>query len=716
MRKSIVFLVMMLVLCSFVFAVTGQVTSFTGQSNLFNITFTGNQNQSFILPIPQYSYVQNISFNIIASNSSILCYQETANISNNCGGLNTGSYYIFKDSAPNNIAFMYINYSKPSITAQAIWQIKHGDLPVHNISIPATCINYSNLTLQLLMISDNNLHRSNASCFNGSWINLSSSEGISGVDGVSGIGDPNRWIDGDYATGTLVFGNAFNNVWSDSGSGIFSAQKIYEEGIFWNLTYNEYLTYSNTIVNLSGIFDLSLNISVINNLLSSSQPINLTFHSDIAGILQVNLTNATYSYGIDNCSNSYNIPSNATAVNFSGLYEGNNSVANIDITSGSYISYSLSSLSSVTTFYPLYSNTQNVPYCIYPSWGNFNLDYSFNYRKYGDTINRQRAGAGLTVSNVLTTIPLYVLSSSSAVTITLTVTDAFSNGLGGVSVYVTRNIAGIDYTVQSAVSGDDGVVSLYLDSTQSYTITASKTGYATSIKTINYPSTAGIYTMALGSQTTTSQSYSAGISYLFSPNTILQTNTSYDFTFNLSSSYWQITDCDFAIKSGGSTLSSVAGNFNSSNCNAVINFDVSTYDNITGEAIYSLNGTSFTVDYPYIVNSYAVGNYSFQTVIDDMANFTGAGFGWQTKMLLAFIIIFGVTAWVSFKFNSLINPEQSLMLQCALVLFFSFAGWLAIPNGMLVFPTVWGALDAGKYAIFVLDGLVTLGYYLWRHS
>lgn len=77
--------------------------------------------------------------------------------------------------------------------------------------------------------------------------------------------------------------------------------------------------------------------------------------------LTINLTNLTYSFGIDNCSNDYNIPSNATAFNFFFVNTFNNSV-NVNISSN---------LNYLSEFYGFSVNEKkNFSYCIYPNWFN----------------------------------------------------------------------------------------------------------------------------------------------------------------------------------------------------------------------------------------------------------------------------------------------------------------------------------------------------------
>lgn len=127
------------------------------------------------------------------------CYQEQANISSSCGGLNTGTYDAYPDS--NTASFgvfsnvydgnystgyriflsfsfhyhseLYINYSKPvnSLT-KPLWQFKI-ETNFSNVTIPDVCYNTFNDKISLL-VSQNNFEQSNPSitrtafsCFNG---------------------------------------------------------------------------------------------------------------------------------------------------------------------------------------------------------------------------------------------------------------------------------------------------------------------------------------------------------------------------------------------------------------------------------------------------------------------------------------------------------------------------------------------------------------------
>ena len=68
--KKITILLLVLILCTFVFAVTLTIPSFHGESNPTDINFTGNENHTVFLSVPLYAYVQNITLNIEGLQSS----------------------------------------------------------------------------------------------------------------------------------------------------------------------------------------------------------------------------------------------------------------------------------------------------------------------------------------------------------------------------------------------------------------------------------------------------------------------------------------------------------------------------------------------------------------------------------------------------------------------------------------------------------------------
>jgi hypothetical protein len=126
---------------------------------------------------------------------SVLCYQESANVSTSCGGLSTGAYYIpnNEDSAwlsPANLidgdwntygytgginggySTFYVNYTKPAgALNSSLWQVKD-NYGMVNLTIPQGCWDFNSTTLLLKVRSTTTLAGtgfSEWSCYNSTW-------------------------------------------------------------------------------------------------------------------------------------------------------------------------------------------------------------------------------------------------------------------------------------------------------------------------------------------------------------------------------------------------------------------------------------------------------------------------------------------------------------------------------------------------------------------
>lgn len=119
------------------------------------------------------------SINKYSLTDNIICYQETANISSDCGGLNAGHYSFLGDpwTTPGNLydgdwdtststdgaATLLINYSIPEKAVNANWQVKDS-VGITNLTIPSGCF-YSPIQLKVesFMIMDWYCYNYNAS-------------------------------------------------------------------------------------------------------------------------------------------------------------------------------------------------------------------------------------------------------------------------------------------------------------------------------------------------------------------------------------------------------------------------------------------------------------------------------------------------------------------------------------------------------------------------
>ncbi len=125
------------------------------------------------------------------------CFQENASAVSSCGGLSTGSYnldmaqvanptYAIDDDWGNfayeptggTYAYLFVNYSKPSNTEGALWQIKFdSDAGIDNYTIPQSCWDYNSSQIELQIAFDYSTADDYVKCNNGTWITIFTTTG-----------------------------------------------------------------------------------------------------------------------------------------------------------------------------------------------------------------------------------------------------------------------------------------------------------------------------------------------------------------------------------------------------------------------------------------------------------------------------------------------------------------------------------------------------------
>jgi hypothetical protein len=295
---------------------------------------------------------------------------------------------------------------------------------------------------------------------------------------------------------------------------------------------------------------------------------------------------------------------------------------------------------------------------------------------------------------------------------TFRVEDIYSNPLSSVTGKVQKTIGGSTVTVEQQTTDDSGLATFFVDPDSDYIFTFSKTGYKTYTATIR-PITSEIYTITLEEEGTTSApSYAIATHYLFTPtNTVLNNKTNYNFTFNLTSSYWEITSCTLTLKNASNTLASSSASYTTSKCSIQIELNTGNQTTIISEATYGINGTTTeTVSVQYSVRYTYRGTFSLWNFIQDIKVFSEAGFNDFTRMVLAFIVIFSLVAYLSSNYSSLRDPEVLIILAWVLVLFFSYVGFLTMDLKSI--PDIVGLK---QYIIFYLFTLGAGSYLIRRH-
>lgn len=290
-------------------------------SSITNISFIQQRNQTVYLRIPKHAQIINASLNLTGFPNNLICYQESANTSNqgatddSCGQIYTGNYSWsgiwssperaydgnwtrdnWADPMGGGSHYLYINYTKPVAAIGGIWEVGYSD-GVTNITIPDACWNYSS-TVVALRISQISTNVNNETCFTGAgWPTLFTS---------------------DY-------------------------MDIYEEAMIWNISFypsNVSLSLNSQIWNSSGFFNLTnvrttdfasqLSSSLSSCIASADNlcDINMTAISYTTGILQVSdiLINYTNVSRTLNLATSLNRAINNTKCSGGSVYANNCSI------------------------------------------------------------------------------------------------------------------------------------------------------------------------------------------------------------------------------------------------------------------------------------------------------------------------------------------------------------------------------------------------------
>lgn len=170
------------------------------------------------------------------------CYQESANTTNQTGidgscGLNYDGVYF--NTIYNGGGFiegyLYINYTKPLFITSAIWQVKHGNALIENISITDECKKTNIIKLRIHSVRYGDMYdNSEPQCYNETtWI----SQGTKTSGFVTNVGsdtDAFNMYDGNWSN--YASACAKYTVWQTCYQTTSTSTNIFEEAMIWNIS------------------------------------------------------------------------------------------------------------------------------------------------------------------------------------------------------------------------------------------------------------------------------------------------------------------------------------------------------------------------------------------------------------------------------------------------------------------------------------------------
>jgi len=123
-------------------------------------------------------------------------------------------------------------------------------------------------------------------------------------------------------------------------------------------------------------------------------------------------------------------------------------------------------------------NNSNYSFCFNPGSQTVNLNMTLKYSLGGYPL-RTYTLTNQSYTNVSTNTTLYLLSSADGIYNSIQVVNINGDPISGVSVLAERQILGFWVTVASEITGDDGLVSMWVNPNYKHRFTFSKTGYIT---------------------------------------------------------------------------------------------------------------------------------------------------------------------------------------------------------------------------------------------
>lgn len=572
----------------------------------------------------------------------------------------------------------------------------------------------------------------------GNWVDF---EGIEGIPIVEKLEDYKQWYffgDTIYSY-KITFNTAKNKLIFSSIGGMNTKTETYQwyrgiatslisanytllsATVYLNTTLDNSINDTNAILTYNGTKYSSPSKSVYNNSIIFSQAINVaevgsnenkTYIWNISSqqndsslsISQVNFTHNIIFWDLGNCT-TYT----ANSINFTLRDENNESsiIGNINADFNFTIGQGI-----YKQYYVDKTGISNFSICIIPPTadmiGDYFIDYDATYYP-----QRSYIESSALFDNTPQLINLYLLYYTDGLYIRFRTVNNYQSPIVDVSVEMKKS--GETAIIEQKTTDSSGIATFWANPDHDYDFTFSKTGYESVIYSLR-PTSTDIYTITMNSETETQQIIDiVGVNYQFSPEEVtLKNNTLYPFLFNISSNQNTISNCTLFIKgTDNNIMSQSSTTFNSSNGNIALNINTGLNETLIAEVIFVVGNTTYTERRIYTVSTYDIGEHSLKIFIDDLTNFSGAGFDNTGRLIVAFIIIIAVTLSVNYKFKGSVNPEGIILLFLMLVGFFSIIGWLYLD--FVSIDTIYG-FDLKKHIIFILMIMVCSAYIAWRHS
>lgn len=451
-------------------------------------------------------------------------------------------------------------------------------------------------------------------------------------------------------------------------------------------------TISNNSVDIDSYWNYT--VDIINNVTATRNP---TIYSFV--IAACSGDNATYF----------------TAINFSLKDEMNDSLVEGDLDIDFVYWLSGNNLLNKSFDYDEDFVYSNYTFCISPEnstlYTNYQADSSAT-----DYPQRRLYKNDVVITKTMSSQDLYLLKTADGMYVRFQTVDKYQNGISDVRVLMEKSINSVYKSIEQSDTDDSGLVTFWVNPDDDYRFTFTKTGYEQVIKTLR-PTSTEIYYIVMGEDEEEEEAASlTGIIYSFYPKyDVLNNDSWYNFTFNLTSSYWSTSSCVFWLtnKTDETLNQTTSPDCSTFGANYTLQYNTGNLTHIIAKANFTINNTAsgvVTVRRDYSIRHIYEGEFSLKNFFDDVKDFAMAGFDDFSRALIGMFIILSITGLAGY-YSGVQNPEGILLILLSATWFFSVLGWFTMESvtGM---PSTW----LQQYMIAIVISLFVGGFIVWRHQ
>lgn len=328
------------------------------------------------------------------------------------------------------------------------------------------------------------------------------------------------------------------------------------------------------------------------------------------------------------------------------------------------------------------SEASSTAFCLQPQNRSVNVNVAYNYYN-SYSIQRLYTTSGSLFTNSTSNVILYLLPTSEGLYTRYKTVDGRGNVVSGVFVVVSKTIGGSSSVITGGYTDSSGQIAFFLDPTDSYDYTFSKTGYATTSFSLT-PNSIDTYTVTMGSGVTSvnGSTVALGVAYTILPsNSTLLNNTFYTFSFNLSQGNLTFSSMNLTNASGyqlnfttGSGIGTLSQGLNTGNMTKIIGYF--TYGNAQ---------ENNTVTFIWTVGNFYEGDYS---LFRQLGLFKEYDFALWWRLLFTIAVMAFIVYGLSYT-EVVDTVESKIGVVIFLTWIFAYLGWL--DTGFVISQTAGAA-------------------------